>query len=101
MGRPVGAGRNPSGLGPGRRPERCTDREHEIPLLIFDRQFTADDQLYYPTSGLPEAPWVSEAYGDAILINGKLAPYLQVEPRRCRFSTAIVSTSMNTLEPAS
>jgi spore coat protein A len=60
-------------------------------LLIFDRQFTADGQLYYPTSGLPEAPWVSEAYGDAILINGKLAPYPQVEPRRYRFR--IVSAS--------
>jgi spore coat protein A, manganese oxidase len=59
--------------------------EHEMPLLISDRQFTADGQLYYPTSGLPETPWVSEAYGDAILINGKLAPYLEVEPRRYRF----------------
>jgi spore coat protein A len=59
--------------------------EHEVPLLISDRQFTADGQLYYPTSGLPNTPWVSEAYGDAILINGKLAPYLEVEPRRYRF----------------
>ena len=59
--------------------------EHENPLLISDRQFTADAQLYYPTSDLPEAPWVSEAYGDAILINGKLAPFLEVEPRRYRF----------------
>jgi spore coat protein A len=59
--------------------------EFEIPLLIFDRQFTADGQLYYPTSGVDETPWVSEAYGDAILINGKLTPYLDVEPRRYRF----------------
>jgi spore coat protein A len=58
--------------------------EFEIPLLIADRQFTADGQLYYPTSGVAESPWVSEAYGNAILINGKLTPYLEVEPRRYR-----------------
>ena len=58
--------------------------EFEIPLLIADRQFTADGQLYYPTSGTAESPWVSEAYGDAVLINGKLAPYLEVEPRTYR-----------------
>jgi spore coat protein A, manganese oxidase len=59
--------------------------DFEIPLMIFDRQFTADGQLYYPTSGVADAPWVSEAYGDAILVNGKLAPFLEVEPRSYRF----------------
>ena len=58
--------------------------EYEIPLLIFDRQFTADGQLYYPTSGMDGSPWVSEVYGDLILINGKFAPHLEVEPRRYR-----------------
>jgi spore coat protein A, manganese oxidase len=53
--------------------------------MISDRQFTADGQLYYPTSGVPESPWVPEAYGDAILMNGKIAPYLEVEPRPYRF----------------
>src|SRR5262249_4072877 len=37
------------------------------------------------TSGSPEAPWVSEAYGDVMLVNGKIAPYLDVEPRPYRF----------------
>jgi len=59
--------------------------EHEIPLLIADRQFTADGQLYYPTSDMPEAPWVSEVYGDVVLMNGKIAPYLELEPRPYRF----------------
>jgi spore coat protein A len=59
--------------------------EFEIPLMIFDRQLSADGQLYYPTSGMAESPWVSEAYGDALLVNGKLAPYLEVEPRPYRF----------------
>src|SRR5262249_53199462 len=31
------------------------------------------------------SPWVSEMYGDALLVNGKLAPYLEVEPRSYRF----------------
>jgi spore coat protein A, manganese oxidase len=59
--------------------------EFEIPLMISDRQFTADGQLYYPTSGVPESPWVSEVYGDVILMNGKITPYLEVEPRAYRF----------------
>jgi spore coat protein A len=57
----------------------------EIPLTIFDRNFTADGQLYYPDSGDPEHPWVSEFAGDAILLNGKIRPYLEVEPRLYRF----------------
>ncbi len=32
---------------------RLPSGEFEIPLLIFDRQLTADGQLYYPTSGSP------------------------------------------------
>ena len=59
--------------------------EFEIPLIVTDRQFNSDGRLYYPTSGMPESPWVSEAYGDVMLINGKMAPYLNVEPRVYRF----------------
>ncbi|HEY0341103.1 MAG TPA: multicopper oxidase, partial [Steroidobacteraceae bacterium] len=64
---------------------RLPSGEFEIPLLICDRQFTADGQLYYPTSGVPESPWVSEVYGDVVLMNGKISPYLEVEPRPYRF----------------
>jgi spore coat protein A, manganese oxidase len=59
--------------------------EFEIPLIITDRQFNSDGRLYYPVSGMPESPWVSEAYGDVMLINGKMTPYLNVEPRVYRF----------------
>jgi len=58
---------------------------HEIPLVLFDRSFHQDGRLYYPVSGKPEAPWVSEYYGSAILANGKIFPYLEVEPRKYRF----------------
>jgi len=59
-------------------------REQEVPLVLFDRLFTQDGQLLYPVSGNPESPWVSEVYGNAILANGKLFPYLDVEPRKYR-----------------
>ncbi len=59
--------------------------KYEVPLVLFDRLITPDGQLYYPTSGKPEAPWVPEVFGDAILVNGKLFPYLEVEPRKYRF----------------
>ena len=58
---------------------------YEIPLVIFDRSFKPDGGIYYPVSGKPDAPWVSEYYGSAILVNGKIFPYLEVEPRKYRF----------------
>ncbi len=57
---------------------------YEIPLMIYDRMVTKDGQLYYPESGDPEHPWVSEFGGEAILLNGKMFPYLEVEPRLYR-----------------
>jgi spore coat protein A len=58
---------------------------YEIPLVIYDRSFRRDGSLDYPTSGMPDMPWVPEAFGEAMLVNGKLTPYLEVEPRRYRF----------------
>jgi len=59
--------------------------KYEVPLALFDRLLTPDGQLYYPVYDKPEAPWVPEVFGDAILVNGKLYPYLEVEPRKYRF----------------
>jgi spore coat protein A, manganese oxidase len=59
--------------------------EHEIPLVLCDRQFTADGQLYYELAPVPGQPWVSEFYGNCTLVNGKLFPYLDVEPALYRF----------------
>ncbi len=58
---------------------------YEIPLAIYDRSFRRDGALDYPTSGMPEMPWVPEAFGEAMIVNGKVFPYLEVEPRRYRF----------------
>ncbi len=57
---------------------------YEIPLMIADRLFTQDGQLFYPVSPDPGRPWVPEVFGNAILVNGKLLPYHEVEPRRYR-----------------
>jgi len=59
--------------------------KYEIPLAFTDRLFSADGLLYYPDSGDPAAPWIPEVYGDAMLVNGKVTPYLEVEPRAYRF----------------
>jgi spore coat protein A len=66
---------------------------YEIPLVICDRQLSADGQLYYPTSGDPNSPWVPEVYGDAFLVNGKLFPFTEVEPRLCRLRVVNASNS--------
>jgi spore coat protein A len=66
---------------------------YEIPLVLCDRLFDSSAQLVYPTSGMPEAPWVSEVQGDALLVNAKLFPFLEVEPRRYRFRVVNASNS--------
>jgi spore coat protein A len=59
--------------------------KYEIPLVLCDRLFDLDGQLNYPVSEDPKSPWMSEVFGDAVLINGKIFPYLEVEPRKYRF----------------
>jgi spore coat protein A len=63
---------------------------YEIPLMIQDKSFKEDGSLYYPRQ--PEKPVpeletsiVPEFIGDSILVNGKVWPYLKVEPRKYRF----------------
>jgi spore coat protein A, manganese oxidase len=59
--------------------------KYEIPLVFYDRIFDMEHQLNYPVSGDPKSPWTPEVFGDALLVNGKLFPYLEVEPRMYRF----------------
>ena len=66
---------------------------YELPLLLFDRLLTPEGQLYYPTSGKANAPWIADLAGDAILVNGKLLPYLEVEPRKYRLRVLNTSNS--------
>lgn len=61
---------------------------YEIPLMIQDKLFLSDGSLNYPTPGVnPDVhpQWQPEQFGDTILVNGKIWPYLNVEPRKYRF----------------
>ena len=70
--------------------------KYEIPLVIQDRSFYLSGErrgeLFYPS--LPDQPppppppnpsVVPEFFGDTALVNGKVWPYLEVEPRKYRF----------------
>jgi spore coat protein A len=60
--------------------------DYEIPLMIQDRSFRTDGALLYPPAANGTHPvWMQEFFGNAICINGKAAPYLEVEPRKYRF----------------
>jgi spore coat protein A len=68
------------------------DGAFEIPLIIQDRFFNADGSLLYPVEddgGDPDARvppvWIPEFFGDTVLVNGKVWPFVEVEPRKYRF----------------
>jgi spore coat protein A len=67
--------------------------DFEIPLVIMDRLIRTDGQIYYPVTQLPDAPWIPEYTGNAVLMNGKLLPRLDVEPRKYRFRVLNASNS--------
>jgi FtsP/CotA-like multicopper oxidase with cupredoxin domain len=69
---------------------------YEMGIVIQDRQFDTTGQLLFPDgypaglNGGPPNPsvhpfWIPEFFGDAMVVNGKTWPYLNVEPRRYRF----------------
>ncbi len=72
----TGAEPNPIGIPGG---------AYEIPLVVQDRQFNPDGTFLYPTSEIPGATWIGEYFGDVMLVNGKVWPFLNVEPRLYRF----------------
>ncbi|WP_218006945.1 multicopper oxidase family protein [Microtetraspora fusca] len=60
--------------------------DFEVPLILQDRDFTADGALSYPDKGpTPYHPrWNPNFFGRIPVVNGKAYPYLAVEPRRYR-----------------
>ncbi len=60
---------------------------YEVPLVIMDRSFDAKGQIAYPSTGVTSyhPVWIPEYFGDVDLVNGKVWPYLEVEPRKYRF----------------
>ncbi len=64
--------------------------KYEIPLIIQDKTFNNDGSLFYPKQPdqpIPELETsvVPQFIGETILVNGKVHPYLKVEPRKYRF----------------
>jgi spore coat protein A len=85
----TGLANNPLGLPAG---------NYEAELMVQDRQFDTNGQLYFPDSnadpslvdGPPSNPnihpyWIPEFFGDVMCVNGRSWPFLKVEPRRYRF----------------
>jgi FtsP/CotA-like multicopper oxidase with cupredoxin domain len=58
-----------------------------VPLVIQDRTFDTNGQLWFGAGGAtPEHPfWVPEFIGDVIVVNGAAWPNMIVEPKRYRF----------------
>jgi spore coat protein A len=63
--------------------------KYEIPLMIQDKSFNQNGSLFYldappfPVSVHPSI--VPGFFGNTIVVNGKVWPYLRVEPRKYRF----------------
>jgi spore coat protein A, manganese oxidase len=92
-----------SGLGlPGPAPQLGDapgTRYYEIPLVIQDRTFAPDGSLSFPSMRaqydgyagpfIPDSPvppiWGPEFFGNVMVVNGRVWPYLEVEPRLYRF----------------
>jgi spore coat protein A len=53
--------------------------EYDVPLIIQDRRFNPDGSLYYP------AVWEEHFFGDKMLVNGKVWPFLNVKQGKYRF----------------
>lgn len=64
-------------------------REYDIPLMIQDKTFRTDGSIFYPANTNPPSsvnPSVVRAFiGNTMVVNGKVWPYLKVEPRKYRF----------------
>jgi spore coat protein A len=58
---------------------------YEVPLVIQDRRFNADGTFQYPVSDIDGVTWIGEYFGNVMLVNGKVWPFLNVEPRMYRF----------------
>lgn len=61
--------------------------EYEIAMAIQDRTLAADGSLVYP------AEWVEHFFGETVLVNGKVQPYLEVKRGKYRFRILDGSTS--------
>ena len=65
--------------------------QYDIPLILQDRSFDTNGQIFYNLASNPQPNptvhpyWIPEFIGDTIVVNGKTWPNLDVEPRQYRF----------------
>jgi spore coat protein A len=81
---------------------RLPSGKYEIPLTLQDRILDARGQLVYPLSDSADAPAMPEFFGTHVLVNGRVSPFLDVEPRLYRFRLLNASNArvfQLTLEP--
>ncbi|HET9555360.1 MAG TPA: multicopper oxidase domain-containing protein [Anaeromyxobacteraceae bacterium] len=72
---------------PVHEPANLPSGTYEREIVIQDRMFDTNGQLFYPENGsrYGSSFWIDRFLGDTIVVNGKAWPYLNVEPRRYRF----------------
>ena len=61
---------------------------YTVPLVIQDRMFDVNGQLFFPNFGINPMThpfWIPEFLGDTIVVNGKVWPYHAVDRQRYRF----------------
>lgn len=77
----------PAGLHPLGLQQAAGELDYLVPLVIQDRMFDINGQLYFPNLGInPEHPyWLPEFVGDTIVVNGKVWPFHNVQAKRYRF----------------
>ncbi len=53
--------------------------EFDVPLILQDRKFNPDGSLQYPSA------WQEHFFGDTMLVNGMVMPYMDVKQGKYRF----------------
>jgi spore coat protein A len=78
--------RDPEDTGEQDNPLGLPAGPYELPLVLQDKTFNADGTLFYPADGVTGAHpnWVPEFFGDVAVVNAKIWPFVEVEPRRYR-----------------
>lgn len=67
---------------PQNEPSNLPGGSYEREIVIQDRMFDTNGQLFYPEE--QDHPWIEMFEGNIAVVNGKAWPYLNVEPRRYR-----------------
>jgi spore coat protein A len=66
------------------------EEPYDIPIMIQDKVFNKDGSLFYPDNSTPPVSHPTPStpsffFGNTVVVNGKVWPYLNVEPRKYRF----------------